>query len=137
LSAHGYEALGISDLPTDEAFKQGMAGRRRLTNNMPSLNDPPRWQWDEGYQENIDAMLLLADSDEQTLPRPQPFQALAVELGLYEAARICAIEYGRVRRNARNQSIEHFGYVDGRSQPLFFTKHIQEEEKNTIKQRKL
>jgi deferrochelatase/peroxidase EfeB len=43
-------------------------------------------------------------------------------------AEICAIEYGRVIRHPQTeQTFEHFGYVDGRSQPLFFEKEVTEE----------
>jgi Dyp-type peroxidase family len=47
--------------------------------------------------------------------------------GVEEFARICPVELGWVRRNAQEQSIEHFGYVDGGSQPLFFKRNTPNE----------
>jgi Dyp-type peroxidase family len=148
LSARGYRILDIPNLPTDAAFQHGMAGRQGLTTartypseeTSPALNDPPKYQWDREYQQEIHAMLLLAHDDpkellwaqeslweKQRLPRDEQWRVFKKLLGLHGVAEICAIEYGRVRRNDLQQSIEHFGYVDGRSQPLFFQKDVSQE----------
>ncbi len=37
-----------------------------------------------------------------------------------------AIEYGSIIRNANKDGIEHFGYVDGISQPLFLKEEVDE-----------
>ena len=69
-------------------------------------------------------MLLLADDDEQALQREVRLRILEVQA----VAKICAIEYGKVMRDPHTEeSIEHFGYVDGRSQPLFFKKDVMKE----------
>lgn len=148
LSAHGYHALKIPNLPPDPAFRQGMAPRPAYADsvapqsaeNLPALNDPPKIRWDPEYRGDIDAMLLLADDEEeklvwekeplweiQKLPQQEQLRSFEKILGLQGVAEVCAIEYGRVRRNAHGKSIEHFGYVDGRSQPLFFEKDLLKE----------
>jgi Dyp-type peroxidase family len=65
----------------------------------------------------IDAMLLLADDAEAYVLR----EARAAVAWLDEQgwATVLAVEIGRALRNEDEEGIEHFGYVDGRSQPLF------------------
>jgi deferrochelatase/peroxidase EfeB len=151
LSAHGYDALGIPKhrQPADEAFQHGMGDRQRSAKNSPALNDPPQDQWDPGYRGEIDggkidAMLLLADDagrdgrnprwnteplwEKQDLPQAEQVKIFEELLGVQGVAKVCAIEYGRVIRDPRtDRSYEHFGYVDGRSQPLFFEKDLKKE----------
>src|SRR4051812_7096088 len=79
LSAAGYRALGIGELPQGAAlqgrpstlnlgtppapvafyernvFEQGMRARNLL------LQDPPVGDWDEPFQDDIDALILIAD----------------------------------------------------------------------------
>jgi Dyp-type peroxidase family len=45
-------------------------------------------------------------------------------------AEVLAVEHGCVLRNEADESIEHFGYVDGRSQPLFLQSDIESELKS-------
>ena len=156
LSAHGYEVLGIPDQYrlTETAFGQGMPARQssvdapshQTAGTLLPLNDPPQATWDEGYrdpQRRIDAMLLLADKDERNLPwedlagqklsPAQQVEALRTWLGnfgIHAVPEVCAIEYGRVLRNAQCKSIEHFGYVDVGSEPLFFQKDVDEVQEN-------
>jgi deferrochelatase/peroxidase EfeB len=147
LSTYGYETFRIPK-PSDPAFQDGMAKRQAsadvLLQQSPgtllTLNDPPPNTWDNGYQEPIEAMLLIADDNEQNLPwadqKPWAEQLRAVEdylekfeVGIQAVAKVCAIEYGRVmRRPDTEESYEHFGYVDGRSQPLFFEKDVIKEQ---------
>ena len=68
-------------------------------------------------------MVLLADDDEILLQREAQRQLEEVKAH----ANICAVEWGRVMRNAQNYAVEHFGFVDGRSQPLFFESDIERE----------
>jgi deferrochelatase/peroxidase EfeB len=88
-------------------------------------------------------MLLLADKDERNLPwedlagqklsPAQQVEALRTWLGnfgIHAVPEVCAIEYGRVLRNAQGKSIEHFGYVDVGSEPLFFQKDVDEVQEN-------
>jgi Dyp-type peroxidase family len=118
LSASGYEYLGLDPANNsgfdDEAFLHGMKAAQYR------LNDPPREVWEEGYKNDIHAMVLLADDDESYLLRET--QQLSEDINAY--AEICTVEYGRVMRNVRGDSVEHFGYADNHSQPLFFQEDI-------------
>jgi Dyp-type peroxidase family len=131
LTAQGYRALGFSDdqivggFPEAEgdfgiqaSFRAGMRASRE------ELNDPPLEQWEKPYaEERIDAMLLLADDDEKFLQRAA--RDLMHELeGL---ASIVTVETGRALRNQQKEGIEHFGYVDGRSQPIYFRTDLKDE----------
>jgi Dyp-type peroxidase family len=90
------------------------------------LLDPDPATWEEAYRgRQIDAMILLADDDEGFLLR----QARDVFQNVSNVADVLAVEPGRVLRNDADESIEHFGYVDGRSQPLFLKADIESETK--------
>jgi Dyp-type peroxidase family len=124
LSVKGYDVLGKSmstgsvELPghIDPGFKRGMKDSvTRL-----KLNDPVPAQWEPGYRNDIHAMLLLAhDNTDEMATR-------AIELVTAAATfvKILQIEYGHVIRNANGDGIEHFGYVDGISQPLFLQEEV-------------
>jgi len=120
LSASGYTYLGF-DAPQDgarirdRAFTYGMKAARAL------LNDPSKEKWEERYRQDIHAMVLLADDDEPFLQR----EAGKLLDGVKAYADICAVERGRVIRNAQGYAVEHFGFVDGRSQPRFFQSDIE------------
>jgi Dyp-type peroxidase family len=120
LSASGYTYLDFAapqDSPSsrEQSFIRGMKRSRSI------LNDPPPEQWDDGYRQDIHAMVLLADDDELFLRRKA--RRLLEEVKAH--ADICAIEWGRVMRNAQGYAVEHFGFVDGRSQPLFFQSDLE------------
>lgn len=80
------------------------------------LGDPSPANWDPGF-ENIDAMVLLADDDEGYLSR----EARKLVDSLEFRCDVARIERGTALRNDDGEGIEHFGYVDGRSQPLYLT----------------
>jgi Dyp-type peroxidase family len=118
LSAKGYTYLDPNFLNRpgfNEAFLHGMEAAQHR------LNDPVKEDWEEGYREaDLHAMVLLADDDEHFLLR-EVHKLLDDVKG---HAEICAVEQGRVMRNAWGDSVEHFGYADGHSQPLFFQRDI-------------
>jgi deferrochelatase/peroxidase EfeB len=125
LSAKGYEYLYPEQKDKlrfdDEAFLRGMnAAQHRL-------NDPPKEAWEEGYQNDIHTIVLLADDDESFLRGEA--DKLCADVKTY--AEVCAVEHGKVMWNRQNYpqeySVEHFGYVDSRSQPLFFQSDIERE----------
>jgi Dyp-type peroxidase family len=130
LSAKGYEYFNLvfpekhipqkNSLFNNEdnwAFLWGMKAAQDL------LHDPLWACWEEGYQQDIHAMVLLADDDKPFLQRE--VYKLLDRVKVH--AEICTVERGMVMRNAQGYTVEHFGYVDGRSQPLFFQRDIERE----------
>ena len=121
LSAKGYEYLYPKHKGKlsfdDEAFLCGMKAAQHR------LNDPPKNTWEPGYQHEIHAMALLAHDDEHSLR-----QAAAQLCGTVKAyTENCWSECGKVMWNQQDYAIEHFGYIDSRSQPLFFQSDIERE----------
>ncbi|NIJ52343.1 Dyp-type peroxidase [Dyadobacter arcticus] len=110
ISAAGYKYLfgdqKVEDFE-DEAFKLGMA-------HAP-LNDPPADFWEEGLQQPHFMLLLAHASDDKV-------RALVVEIqkSIMFFTKIASVEKGHAIFNNMGAGIEHFGYVDGISQPLFF-----------------
>jgi Dyp-type peroxidase family len=125
LSAKGYRYLYPKTkgqlLFDDAAFLSGMQAAQ------DRLNDPPVQIWELGYQKKIHAMILLADDDESRLEKKKDELCQAIE----SLAEICPVETGKVMWDRRNYPqqypVEHFGFVDGRSQPLFFQSDIERE----------
>lgn len=111
LSALGYQALGFEITAFEHAFQAGMTNRK--------LNDPnpKNWEVSEAH-----AMLLIADISPELVRK-----ALTHELKAAGAAiRVLQIDYGLAQR-VNGEGIEHFGYVDGRSQPLALQSDLMRE----------
>ena len=122
LSADGYRALGRDPKalfpepadkdapPVSSTFAAGMRATA-----VEDFGDPPVREWDAGYQTRIDAMLLLADDDELFLMR-------RTREALQQIERTCTVslvETGQALRDAAGNGVEHFGFADGRSQPVY------------------
>lgn len=138
LTAEGYRKLGFDPLQLVEEqdgispptfFRDGMEATA-----VEDLSDPPAKTWDAGYSgRKIHAMILVADEDNQRLSDVQKI----VEASLKGVADVLVREEGLALRepskkfppDKQNSPIEHFGYHDGVSQPLFFTQDVEEEEK--------
>jgi Dyp-type peroxidase family len=113
LSATGYAYLGASTAGFSREFQGGMraaSGR---------LSDVPVGRWQPKYQREIHAMILLAHDDV-----PELTAALARLQGLAAGLVDDSVEMGQVIRNKTEDAIEHFGYADGLSQPLFFADQV-------------
>lgn len=124
LSASGYQALGITGLPRDEAFRRGVRDTATLT----KLCDPPVSEWHEGFREPIDALVIVADDS----PAEVQEKADAVIGTLLEAGagKVVHEEIGKVLRTHPHGPVrEHFGFIDGVSEPHFLTKDIEAAEK--------
>src|SRR2546430_15918730 len=85
--------------------------------------DPPPNEGEAPYQGDIHALVSLShDSAEELAAKTRE-----VSQGLKPIAEILTVERGTVLRNARGDPIEHFGYVDSRSQPLFLQADLDAE----------
>jgi Dyp-type peroxidase family len=119
ISPFGYTALGLDPEQLDSelfpdvqvTFSKGMAAYAG------ELNDPPQIDWEESYRDRIDAMILLAANDAGNLLA----ECANVLLGLQKmaVAEPRTIEVGKALFNESGQRIEHFGFVDGISDPHF------------------
>lgn len=125
LSADGYSKLGFEKAELEKAFHEEPDEPRPTRSNFldgmaehaeADLGDPSPANWDPGF-DNIDAMVLLADDDVGYLSR----EARKLVDSLESRCDVARIEQGTALRNDDGEGIEHFGYVDGRSQPLYLT----------------
>ena len=122
LTASGYGALGNGvNIPAGGAFNAGMAGRTAI------LGDPIKSDWSpDGWQDSQpDAMFLIADADEDAVTADLEatedwLNGTGVTILVIERA----LQQTRNFRPDISEGVEHFGYVDGRSQPLFLTEDI-------------
>lgn len=121
LSYLGYEALGFK-LPVggnrefpSAAFKVGMPHFGKI------LKDPPLNQWESGWQQPIHALIILADND---LPNLQSYTEKVIR-EITAIAEVVNTQAGMILRNSKGQAIEHFGFRDGVSQPLFLKGDIE------------
>ncbi len=119
LTAKGYQYLGVADakVPANTSFRAGMKAMQS------TLLDPPASTWDAGYDSEIHALILIGDDS------PQLVRALkrAIIFSLKNLATPMREEPGKAIRDKVGNGIEHNGYADGVSQPLFFKKDIDEE----------
>ncbi len=133
LSASGYSFLK-KKCPSDKKFMSGMQGSNKY------LNDPPADTWESPYQQtpltdgvkgpSIHAGILLADESKEKIEDAiMEVSKTIIKVNDQELARVLTIERGHVIRNSDGHAIEHFGYVDGISQPLFLQDDLLKESK--------
>ncbi|ACK67123.1 peroxidase [Rippkaea orientalis PCC 8801] len=124
LSRKGYEVLGFEpfQIPFDQPFRMGM----KSNDIRSSLADPEVKDWEKGYQNDLHALILVADDD--IIDLLQMVNQISQELRL--VAEIVHREDGFILRNKAGQIIEHFGFVDGVSQPLFIKRDIVKAQTN-------
>jgi Dyp-type peroxidase family len=119
LTAKGYEKLGIEEArtPSDPSFRAGMKGQREM------LKDPLLSKWDLLFRGEIHAMLLIADANPGFVmnKRDQLFA------GMPGSIIVLGTEIGNQQEDDRGEGVEHFGYVDGRSQPLMLEEDVEKE----------
>ncbi|GAA2215723.1 Dyp-type peroxidase [Nonomuraea monospora] len=121
ISKAGYRDLGhsVEDVRkfADPVFRDGM--KRRVA----QVNDPAVEEWERVYQREIHAVILIGDAE------AEPVESLREEIvgELPQSARLLGEERGQGMRNPAGDGIEHFGYVDGRSQPLFLKDEVDRE----------
>jgi deferrochelatase/peroxidase EfeB len=123
ISAAGYTKLGFRDLsgfgepetepPTDSSFSAGM---KKHAGELRDDKSP----WERQYQGELHAVLLLAHADSTTLA--SKVEDARAQIGT------CLVgdpEYGHVIRNSAGMPLEHFGFVDGISQPLYLASDVR------------
>lgn len=123
ISAAGYTTLGYADLsgfeepdsepPTASNFIAGMKAHAAELNDDPSA-------WESQYHGDVHAVLLLAHAEQATLD--QAVKAACSRIG---QCLVASPEYGQVIRNTAGMPLEHFGFVDGISQPLYLASDIR------------
>jgi Dyp-type peroxidase family len=121
LSKAGLDVFGhtakFSGFP---AFSGGMAGDTSV------LDEGTTASWQPELKQPIHVMLLVAHHDETEFARH--VGNLTEELGADDSPfTVVFVQQGRAYKNADGEGIEHFGYVDGRSQPLMVRSAIDEE----------
>jgi len=129
LSAHGYQALGFELKGKRLLFPTWsfMAGMKAFQS---FFNDPPVDQWQAGFRGDIDALILLTTDYPDYLHQ----QTKKVMESVSQIAYIVNTEVGNILRNnqiqanGKGQAIEHFGFRDGISQPLFFKQDIEQKQ---------
>ena len=118
LTAAGYRALGVpaAKTPSDPAFQAGMPSRGT------ALNDPPKNQWVAHFRHEVHAAVLVADDSQRGLTRT----VKSLRASLPKAVRVLGIERGHAIRapGPKGEGLEHFGFVDGRSQPLMLEEDV-------------
>lgn len=130
LSARGYEYLGFTlNGFASRAFRKGMKDQSDgLLDGLFDRDnkDPDPRSWEPGFQGEIHALLTLADDSEEKVKA----EAEAARQAVAGVADVLTIEEGNTLRRdnpkvlkpdgtPRQDSVEHFGYFDGISQPAF------------------
>jgi deferrochelatase/peroxidase EfeB len=131
LTAKGYAALGVPEWrrPNDRFFRAGMTSQL----SRGSLTDPAVDQWEEDYRQTasdteIHAVVLVGDTSTRHLCN----ELHAIDGLLHtEDVEVLFEEDGDILQNGRGEPMEQFGYVDGRSQPLFVAADIAVERRVT------
>ena len=103
------------------AFSAGMAADPQV------LDDGATDSWQAELKQPLHVLLLVAYHDEVDFIRI--VSKLAGDVGdtATSGFEIRFVQEGRAYKNADNEGIEHFGYVDGRSQPLMLQTELASE----------
>ena len=116
ISAQGYAFLNADTSAFDPSFRLGMKQARM------KLSDPPVGAWESPFKRDIHALIVLADDREDALED----RVDEIREALEDIAEV-HVEIGLAVKNEADRVIEHFGYIDGRSQPLFFQQDVDAE----------
>ena len=118
LTAKGYDKLGIpaEKKPSDPSFLQGMQSA--------GLGDSEPASWEAPFKQDVHAVILIGD---QLKPPRDAMLAKVIALLTPSAKFHVTTQKGLGLHNRNGEGIEHFGYVDGRSQPIFLTEDVDAE----------
>jgi Dyp-type peroxidase family len=131
LSARGYGKLGLDAERLKEQHNRIFLKGMKSSDSVKELSDPPLNQWQAEYRTNIDAMILLADDNKDTVRAA----ADAVKASLAGIAAVVVEEAGLdLKDPIVPGGHEHFGYKDGISQPRYFEDDVNKDAKDNVDQ---
>ena len=120
LSFLGYKALGLEDkAPEGDLFRNGMRSQSSLTAFTDNVNE-----WDDEFKKDIHAIIIVGHDNQWT--KDEKKDDIIKKLEAFGCT-IIKQQDGAVLRNKFDEGIEHFGYVDGRSQPLLLEEDLKDE----------
>jgi deferrochelatase/peroxidase EfeB len=127
LTEAGYRGLGLGEgrIPDDPAFRRGAPADETCA----ILGDVPVSEWEPAYREQVHAVVLIGDAKASGDAVLACRESIVSHVG--EGVTLLGEELGRGYNNESGHGIEHFGYVDGRSQPLFLEEEIVKERQHT------
>lgn len=120
LTKPGYDLLGVptAKQPVDAAFRTGMAA------HAAQLGDPAATAWEAGFS-GAHAVILVGDQQKPT--QKAAVTKLLNLLNAHVGVQVLVRQNGLGQHNDNEEGIEHFGYVDGRSQPIFLVEDLAAE----------
>ena len=123
LTSSGYNKLGIQTTlkPDNQAFQDGMKQRSNMLADNPT-------DWENEFQNQIDILIIVGNSDEG-IANERKDNLISQLNSNFD---IIKVQKGQVLKNEHGVGIEHFGYADGISQPIFFEKEVNEQSSHTI-----
>jgi Dyp-type peroxidase family len=114
LTSKGYDILGLNaSKPNSGSFFNGMEGSADLLKDDKS-------NWEEAFKADIHMLLIVADAD-STIAKNNA-NGIVNEISSF--ATLLLNQRGNVLKVKGGTGIEHFGYADGISQPLFLADDI-------------
>lgn len=120
LSAAGYRALGLDPDEFGSTFEGGMKNRGK---------DPDPATWEAPFQQEIHAMVAVADTSFTKAKEG----AQAVAASLAGVGDVLLIQEGTTLRRpttpGETEPVEHFGYFDGISNPIFTARDLEAEKR--------
>lgn len=120
LSAAGYAFLEIDadKIPADAQFRAGAKA------SIARLADPATDDWQKEFREDWHALVIIANaSKNHTAARTRSFLKLLGNAGILAESHT---EKGAGIKNKAGDAIEHFGYVDGISQPQLLSDKVED-----------
>ena len=146
-TVEGLRLAGLSDDEIHafpEEFVQGMEGRAGILGDV-QVNHPRRWRlparnWDlgagapdPGEDDSIERVALSAahlvvqvrlrahgsDKDKAPAPRDRLMAVLEHLVAAHDGVQALSLQWMERRRNGGGTTVEHFGFLDGLSEPVF------------------
>lgn len=126
LSATGFEALDFSkeNFPEGSPFVQA-SFKNGMKAAASELNDPPFSELEDGFKGQIDGMILLANDKANQINLASLENEIVTDI--QTIAKVLVVEHGIGQVSVKGEPVEHFGYRDGISQPLFLEDEIEAE----------